>query len=65
MNERRQNLDGYFVEAGSFYISKKELILKNKCRINGKIGAYTLPTEHIHEIDTLDDWCIIEKILNN
>ena len=61
---RRQDLKGYYVETGSFYISRKDSILKNKCRISGKIGPYVLPLENIHEIDTAEDWCIIEKLLS-
>ena len=61
---RRQDLKGYFVETGSFYISKKELIKKSKCRISGNIGKFILPLENIHEIDNMDDWCIIERLLD-
>ena len=61
--KRRQDLDNYYVETGSFYISKKSFIKESKCRLSGNIGSYTLPAESIFEIDSIEDWCIIEKLL--
>ena len=63
--QRRQDIDNYFVETGSFYISKKNAIKKSKCRISGHIGSYILPIENIHEIDTKEDWCIIERLIES
>ena len=34
---RRQEFDGFLVENGAFYITRKELLLKSKNRISGNI----------------------------
>lgn len=61
---RRQDFQGYLVENGAFYITKKDLLLKNKCRISGQIGCYEMPEETYYEIDELADWTIVESLLS-
>ena len=39
---RRQDFGGTLVENGAFYLSSRDNILKNKCRISGKISAYEM-----------------------
>lgn len=60
---RRQEFQGYLVENGAFYITKKELLLKSKCRISGKIGIVEMKEESYFEIDEESDWIIIEDLL--
>ncbi len=61
----RQNFKGTFMENGAFYITSKELLLKNKCRLGGKIGIYEMSQESSVEIDEPEDWPIVENILMN
>ena len=60
---RRQDFDGFFVENGAFYITSKKLLLKNECRISGKINAVVMDEESYYEIDEPSDWSIIENLL--
>ena len=60
---RRQDWEGYYVENGAFYISKRENILNSQCRISGKISFWEMNSKTIFEIDEPKDWEIIEKFL--
>lgn len=60
---RRQEFDGYLVENGAFYINTREGLLKDKCRLSGKVGIYEMPEETYFEIDEPSDWIVIEHLL--
>lgn len=60
---RRQNFDGFLVENGAFYITAKELLMESQCRISGRIGAYEMNETTYFEIDEIEDWLIVEKLL--
>lgn len=60
---RRQDFDGFLVENGAFYITKKTSLLHSKNRISGKIQVVEMPEETYLEIDEPSDWEIIEAIL--
>ena len=62
---RRQDFDGFLVENGAFYITSKELLLKTKCRISGKINCVIMDAASYFEIDEPSDWLIVEKLLQN
>ena len=62
---RRQDFQGFYVENGAFYITSKELLIKSKCRISGKISTYVMEGESYCEIDEPSDWIIVEKLLEN
>jgi len=59
---RRQDFDGFLVENGAFYITSKDLLMKSKCRLSGKIGSYEMKEDSYYEIDTLNDWIVAEKL---
>lgn len=61
---RRQEFDGFLVENGAFYITKRENLLKSKCRLSGTIGIYEMDENSYFEIDEISDWQIIESILS-
>lgn len=58
----RQQWDGTLLENGSFYINKISNIIKDKCRLSGKVYAYPLPEWHQYEIDGTEDWEVLENI---
>lgn len=60
---RRQEFDGYLVENGAFYVTRRELLLESSCRLSGRIGTYEMPEESYFEIDEPSDWVIIEQLL--
>lgn len=61
---RRQEFDGYLVENGAFYITRKDDLERTKCRLSGRIGAYEMPEETYFEIDEPSDWVVIEHFMN-
>jgi N-acylneuraminate cytidylyltransferase len=63
--KRRQELEHRYRENGSIYVTERD-ILKNKCsRLGGKIGIYEMPNELSFEIDTPEDYRIVEAIGKN
>lgn len=60
---RRQDVAGYLVENGAFYITSRERLLQSKNRISGNIKAVEMPDETYCEIDEPSDWNIIENIM--
>lgn len=56
---RRQDIKDSYLENGSFYIFKKEGMIKFKNRLFGKIGTYKMKIINSYQIDTLLDWKII------
>jgi len=60
---RRQEMDGFLVENGAFYITKKELLIETGCRLSGNIAHYKMSDESYYEIDEPEDWIIVEKLL--
>jgi CMP-N-acetylneuraminic acid synthetase len=60
---RRQEFKGWIMENGAFYITKKSILKKYKCRLGGKIGIYEMDQESSFEIDEPMDWKIIESLL--
>ncbi|MBR3229512.1 MAG: acylneuraminate cytidylyltransferase family protein [Bacilli bacterium] len=62
---RRQEFNGNLVENGAFYICSRKNLLKSKCRISGKIGCHVMSEKTYYEIDELDDWTIIESLINS
>lgn len=52
---RRQERNPYYLENGSIYIFKPEVIKKYNNRLGGKIGMYEMPFNQSFEIDTPQD----------
>ncbi len=59
----RQDFAGVVHENGAFYLTKKDILLKNKNRLGGKIGIFLLPEEKAIDIDEPADWPVAEKKL--
>jgi len=60
---RRQDFKGWIMENGAFYITDYETLIKNKCRLGGKIGILEMSPINAFEIDEPDDWDIVEFLL--
>ena len=56
----RQNFEGWMMENGAFYFTKKGLLQAGKCRLGGKIGIYEMAEETALEIDEPSDWEFVE-----
>jgi|TARA_R100001086_G_scaffold206690_1_gene122477 N-acylneuraminate cytidylyltransferase len=62
--QRRQDINGQFVENGSIYVFKPSVVLENNNRLGGKIGVSIMESWKIHEIDSYDDLEMCRFIYN-
>lgn len=60
---RRQDWPGELVENGAFYICSREGLLASQCRLNGRVTYWQMSPKTAVEIDTPDDWAILEAIM--
>ena len=60
---RRQDREPYYLENGSIYIFKPEILQKHKNRLGGKIIMYMMPYWKSFEIDTWEDLEICEYFM--
>lgn len=60
---RRQDFEGFLVENGAFYITRREALLATGCRLNGRVGHVEMPSDTYHELDEPGDWEIVEGLL--
>jgi N-acylneuraminate cytidylyltransferase len=59
----RQQFEGVINENGAFYITKRNILEEEKCRLGGKIGIFEMPIERHIDIDEPDDWKQAEELL--
>lgn len=62
---RRQDFQGILAENGACYINSVENILKDNCRLSGKIIAFEMPAGTAYEIDEESDWIIVEELMKS
>jgi N-acylneuraminate cytidylyltransferase len=60
---RRQEFSGWMMENGACYINCVGSILRDKCRLSGRVYVHEMPGETAVEIDEPSDWIIVEKLL--
>lgn len=60
---RRQEFDGFLVENGAIYLTKKIDLEKYNSRLSGSIGVIEMDDATYYEIDELNDWVIVENLL--
>ena len=60
---RRQDMEGWIMENGAFYITKHSILDQYKCRLGGNIGIYVMDPEAAAEIDEPEDWALVEQLL--
>ncbi|CAK6973342.1 N-acylneuraminate cytidylyltransferase A [Scomber scombrus] len=58
---RRQDWDGELCENGSFYFTRKELLLKKGLLQGGKVAYYEMLPEYSVDIDVDIDWPVAEQ----
>jgi N-acylneuraminate cytidylyltransferase len=51
----RQDIKKKYLENGSFYIFKPEILRKNNNRLGGRICIYTMPRYKMFQIDNIED----------
>jgi N-acylneuraminate cytidylyltransferase len=60
--KRRQELENWYQENGSIYVTKREILKREQSRLGGEIGIHQMPKEMSFEIDTPEDYRIVEAI---
>lgn len=60
---RRQDRPLQWHENGSFYIFKKNILMKDNNRLGGKVGVYPMLSVDSLEIDSHFDWFLLEQII--
>jgi YrbI family 3-deoxy-D-manno-octulosonate 8-phosphate phosphatase len=63
MRPIRQDFKGYIMENGAFYITKRDILEKYRCRVGGKIGIFQMSPETSVELDEYSDWMAMENLL--
>lgn len=58
----RQQLEPNYLEAGAFFISRREFVTENS-RIGKKVSVYEIPVQEAVDIDTINDWLVCENFL--
>ena len=58
----RQKNNNFVLENGAFYIFNIKKFMKKKSRLFGNIGTYLMPEIRSSEIDSLEDFKLIEFI---
>ncbi len=62
---RRQDFSGMLMENGAVYAATKEIFIKNKNRLGGKIAVVHMTEDTLYEIDEIEDWTVVEELLRN
>lgn len=62
---RRQELEPWYQENGSIYVTERNILDNQNSRLGGKIGIHEMPKELSFEIDTPEDYRIVESIGKN
>jgi YrbI family 3-deoxy-D-manno-octulosonate 8-phosphate phosphatase len=60
---RRQDWSGELVENGAFYVCSREGLLRTHSRLHGKVAYWTMSGKTAVEIDTPEDWEILEALM--
>lgn len=60
---RRQDFKGLLIENGAVYVCTKDVLLNQKNRLGNTIGIVKMPEESLHEVDTEQDWIVVENLL--
>lgn len=60
---RRQEFEGWIMENGAFYITTRELLIEEECRLGGRIGILGMDPKTAIEIDEQADWQDVESLL--
>ena len=60
---RRQEWGGVLAENGAFYITRREVLERERCRLGGRVAVYEMEEEHAVELDEPGDWEALERVL--
>lgn len=60
---RRQDWSGELVENGAFYVCSRRGLMESGSRLHGRIAYHVMAAQTAVEIDTPDDWSILEALV--
>ena len=60
---RRQNIEKRYLENGSFYIFRPEILRAANNRLGGKIGLYVMEKHKVFQIDNPQDIVLCRAIM--
>ena len=60
---RRQSIDKRYLENGSFYIFKPQILRKYNNRLGGKLGIYVMEKHKMFQIDNIQDVVLCQTIM--
>ncbi|MDA0176128.1 acylneuraminate cytidylyltransferase [Mesoflavibacter profundi] len=60
---RRQDFDGLLVENGAVYTCLASVLKSKENRLGDAVGVVTMPEHSLYEIDTENDWTVVEQLL--
>ena len=63
VRKRRQDISKQYIENGSFYLFKPEILRKHNNRLGGKIGIVEMDYWKMLEIDSIEDLKICEALM--
>ena len=63
MRQKLQPEDYKYFENGNAYLTKASVLQENKCRIGGNIGVFPISELEAMQIDTLEDFEILDSVL--
>jgi HAD-superfamily hydrolase, subfamily IIIA len=58
-----EDIEGYLVENGAFYLTGAKSLRDNGCRLGGRIGIHEMPAEASIEITGDAGWTAVEQLL--
>jgi len=61
---RRQEFKGTLMENGAFYVTTRDILSNDNCRLGGKIGVFEMSESTAYEIDEPSDWAIVSNQLS-
>ena len=65
---RRQDVpaaERLYEENGSIYITRTDVLMRDKCRLGGKIAAFTMSGAESIDIDTVEDFALAGAIMES
>ncbi len=62
---RRQDFEGLLIENGAIYCTRQQALLSSANRLSGNITPIEMAEDTLVEIDTDEDWILVEQLLIN
>lgn len=60
---RRQDFAGTFMENGAFYVTRRSVLERERCRLGGRMEVFEMSEDTAIELDSPDDWNLVEAAL--